>query len=73
MVNNLSIDPGDISKALSFIQDFLEENKLSDKTMAKARLLTEETLIKLSEHSAITEEKTVCGSLFQARNTHFCT
>ncbi len=52
MVNNLSIDPGENSKALSFIHDFLEENKLSDKDKTRALLLTEETLIKLSEHAA---------------------
>ncbi|MCR5773791.1 MAG: dicarboxylate/amino acid:cation symporter [Lachnospiraceae bacterium] len=51
MVSTLNIDPGDISRAVSFIHDFLESNKLSDKARSKAMLLTEETLIKLSAHA----------------------
>ncbi len=51
MGKHLSINPGEITEAISFAQKFLEETTLSEKDKTRTILLTEETLAKLSEHA----------------------
>lgn len=51
MGKHLSINPGETSEAISFVQKFLEDTTLPEKDKTRTTLLTEETLAKLSEHA----------------------
>ena len=51
MSNSISVKPGETTAALSFARDFMDAKKVVGTEKTRAVLITEEALIKLSEHT----------------------